>query len=76
MLLFKGEKPSKIGTNQFTLFGPDNDAFVIAGSAIYLKAGTVLDAATKASYSVTISVADPSLPGSTPVTTDYTLTIV
>jgi uncharacterized protein (DUF169 family) len=45
------------------------------GRPLYLKAGTLLDFETKTSYAVTVSVADSSVAGSTPVTAEFTLTV-
>ncbi|NBX29107.1 leucine-rich repeat domain-containing protein [bacterium] len=63
------------GTNEITLLGPDFDAFEVEGNVLYLAAGTPLDAATKSTYSVTISVFDPSLPASVAATIDFSLSI-
>ncbi|NDC64485.1 MAG: leucine-rich repeat domain-containing protein, partial [Planctomycetia bacterium] len=64
-----------IGTNAISLSGADADAFVVNGMSLFLRAGTVLDSLTKDTYAVTVSVADPSLPDSTPVTTNLSLSI-
>ena len=45
----------------------------IDGLALYLKAGTVLDAQSKPFYEVAVVVADASLPGSPTATATYTL---
>jgi len=65
-----------LGTNVVTLTGPDAASFEIVGTALCLKAGVRLDAATKPSFAVTVSVADPSLPGGTPPTTDFRLAVM
>lgn len=54
-----------LGTNTFSLSGADAGFFQIIGSALYIKAGTVLDYETKTSYNVTINVDDTTV-GSTP----------
>jgi len=64
-----------LGTNSLTLSGADAGSFEIIGTALYIKAGTVLDYETKTSYSVTINVDDASL-GTTPdATVDFTLNV-
>ena len=65
-----------LGSNVLTLSGADAGSFQVIGSALYLKAGTSLNAQTKPSYVVTVAAADASLPGTAPVSTTYTLTIV
>jgi autotransporter-associated beta strand protein len=65
-----------VGSNVLTLSGADAGSFQIIGTALYLKAGTSLNAQTKPSYVVTVAAADASLPGTAPVSTTYTLTIV
>ena len=62
-----------VGTNTATLAGADAAHFEIDGSALYLKAGTVLDAQSKPFYAVAVVVADTSLPGSPTATATYTL---
>ncbi len=65
-----------LGTNTLSLTGVDAASFQIVGSALYLKAGTTLNAAAKASYSVTVNVDDPTV-GSTPdATVAFTLTVL
>ena len=65
-----------LGSNVLTLSGADAGSFQVIGSVLYLKAGTSLNAQTKPSYVVTVAAADASLPGTAPVSTTYTLTIV
>src|SRR5262249_16383861 len=48
-----------LGTNNLYVTGPDAASFQVIGSALYVKAGTVLDYETKRSYSVTVNVDDP-----------------
>ena len=45
------------------------------GSGLFLKAGTSLNYEAKSSYSLTVSVSDPSVAGSLPVTTSYGLAV-
>jgi uncharacterized protein YjiK len=64
------------GTNDMSLTGADASFFEITSSALYLKAGTWLSHATKASYSVTVNVDDTAV-GITPdVSASFTLGIV
>jgi len=64
-----------VGTNATTLSGADAARFEVDAGVLYLKAGTLLDFETKPSYSVTVSVADASVVGSTSVTATFTLTV-
>ena len=50
-----------LGTNTLGLTGTDAASFEIAGSALYLKAGTVLDFESKSSYAVAVTVDDPTV---------------
>ncbi len=64
-----------IGTNTLSLSGADANFFSITGSALYIKAGTLLDYETKSSYSLAVNV-DDSTVGSTPdASVGYTLTV-
>ncbi len=54
-----------IGVNNLAVAGADAASFEIIGTGLYLRAGTVLNASTKPSYSVTVNVDDPSV-GTTP----------
>ncbi len=64
-----------LGTNTVTLTGTDAASFEVDAGKLYLKAGTKLDYETKSNYDVTVSVADSTVAGSTPVTTDFTLAV-
>jgi autotransporter-associated beta strand protein len=64
-----------LGTNTLSLSGADASSFEIVGTSLYLKAGVTLDYETKGSYAVTVQASDSSLPGSTPASTSYTLTV-
>ena len=64
-----------LGTNSISLLGDDAAAFEVIGTALYLKAGTSLDYETKTAYSVTVSVVDSTIGGSSPVSTDYSLAV-
>ncbi|MGK2877661.1 MAG: lamin tail domain-containing protein [Solirubrobacterales bacterium] len=65
-----------IGNNDLSVTGADASAFEVDDNGLYLKAGTVLNAAIKSSYSVQVAVDDAAV-GSTPDATSasYTLTI-
>src|SRR5262245_40209059 len=54
-----------LGINTLALTGADAAAFEIVGTELFLKAGTVLDFESKVSYSVAITVDDPTV-GATP----------
>ncbi|MBE9178008.1 cadherin domain-containing protein [Oculatella sp. LEGE 06141] len=64
-----------LGTNTLSLTGTDAAFFEIIGTALYLKAGTVLDFETKSSYSVTVNVDDTSVGGSPDASNTFTLTL-
>ncbi len=64
-----------LGSNSFTLAGADAASFEVSGSALFLKAGTILNFEAKAAYTVTISARDSSLPGSTPVSAAFSLAV-
>ena len=64
-----------LGSNTISLAGADAASFEVVGSGLFLKAGTSLNYETKASYSLTVSVSDPSVAGSAPVTTSYALAV-
>ncbi|MDQ8045766.1 MAG: SdiA-regulated domain-containing protein, partial [Solirubrobacteraceae bacterium] len=65
-----------IGTNTLAVTGPDASHFEVDSTGLYLKAGTTLSHSAQASYTVAVTVDDPSV-GSTPDATssDYTLTV-
>ncbi|MDJ1178948.1 hypothetical protein PJF56_08740, partial [Roseofilum sp. BLCC_M91] len=62
-----------VGTNNLSLTGADAGSFEITGSALYLKAGTALDFATKSSYDVTVEVDDTTVGATPDATTAYSL---
>ena len=64
-----------LGTNTLSLSGADAAFFEIVGTALRLKAGTVLDFETKSSYSVTVNVDDTTVGATTDATTALTLTV-
>ena len=55
--------------------GADAASFEIVGSELRLKAGTVLDFETKASFDVTVQVDDAAIPGTPEDTALHTLSI-
>ncbi|MFT4049630.1 MAG: lamin tail domain-containing protein [Solirubrobacterales bacterium] len=63
-----------IGNNNLAVTGADASAFEVDDNGLYLKAGTALNAASKSSYSVAVTVDDPAL-GSTPDATSATFTL-
>lgn len=63
-----------LGTNDLAVTGTDAASFEIVGSALYLKAGTTLNSLSKGSYTVSVTVDDPSV-GSTPDATSSSYTI-
>lgn len=64
-----------IGTNTLSLAGADAAGFQITGGALYLRAGTVLDFETKASYSVTVVVDDATVGATPDATVNFTLSV-
>jgi Domain of unknown function (DUF4114) len=65
-----------LGTNVFSLTGTDAASFEITGTSLFLKAGTVLNPATKPSLGVTVNVDDAAV-GTTPpdAKKDFTLAV-
>jgi autotransporter-associated beta strand protein len=64
-----------LGTNVISLSGPDAASFEVSSGQLWLRAGAVLDHATRPRLSVTLAAADPTLPEAAPVTVDYELTV-
>jgi hypothetical protein len=64
-----------LGSNTLTLTGADTASFEISGTGLYLKAGVGLNYESQTTYAVTVSAVDTSLPGSIPLTTNYSLTV-
>ena len=64
-----------VGVNILSVSGTDAADFQVIGTALYLKAGTVLNATTKPTYSVTVNVDDTSV-GTTPdASANFTLNV-
>src|SRR5262245_25282083 len=64
-----------LGNNHLSVTGADASFFQIIGTALFLKAGTVLNHTTKPSYNVTVNVDDTTVGATPDATTNYTLTI-
>ena len=64
-----------LGTSALALSGPDAAFFRIVGRQLFLRAGVKLDHEITPFYNLTVSVADPSLPGSKPVSVPYRLEV-
>jgi VCBS repeat-containing protein len=64
-----------LGTNAFGLSGADAASFEVVGSSLFLKAGTVLDAAAKPAYAVTVTVDDATTGGSPDATVAFNLAV-
>jgi VCBS repeat-containing protein len=64
-----------IGTNNLTVTGADAAAFEVDSTGLYIRAGTLLDFETKASYSVTVNVDDPGLGATPDASTGFTLSV-
>ncbi len=64
------------GTNSLAVSGTDAAFFEITGSALYLKAGTVLSFATKPSYSVTVEVDDTTVGATPDASVNYSLAVL
>jgi hypothetical protein len=62
-----------LGNNIITLSGDDAAVFEIDDNRLFLKAGTALDFKAKSSYNITLTVADPDLTTSTPISTSFLL---
>jgi VCBS repeat-containing protein len=64
-----------LGDNNLSVAGADAGSFKIVGTALFLKAGTTLNAATKPSYRINVNVDDATVGGPVDASTPYTLTI-
>jgi uncharacterized protein YjiK len=64
-----------LGDNALSVSGPDAASFQITGTALFLKAGTTLNATIKPSYQVTVNVDDTSVGATPDASTSYTLAI-
>ena len=64
-----------LGALDLSVSGADAASFEIDLFALYLKAGTTLDFETKPSYSITVSVDDPTVGASPDASAPFTLTV-
>ncbi len=64
-----------LGTNSFSVSGADAAAFEVDSTGLYIKAGTLLDFETKASYAVTVNVDDPSVGATPDASTNFNLSV-
>jgi ELWxxDGT repeat protein len=64
-----------LGTNTYSLSGPDASTFELVSGQLRLKAGTVLNYDTKKTYSVTVNVDDTTVGGTPDASVDYTLSL-
>jgi uncharacterized protein YjiK len=63
------------GTNNLSVSGTDAASFEIVGTSLFLKAGTSLSHASKATLSVTVAVDDPTVGATPDATTTFTLNV-
>ncbi len=64
-----------LGTNNLSLTGADANFFQVDSTGLYIKAGTVLDFETKASYAVTVNVDDLSVGATPDASTSFSLNL-
>lgn len=64
-----------LGTNVLSLSGADAPFFEVDTTGLYLKAGTILDYEARTSYSVTVTVDDPTVGGTPDASANYTLNV-
>ena len=64
-----------LGTEVITISGADAGSFELDGNGVYLKAGTVLNYEAKSAFAISVSAKDNSLPGSTPVSAAFNLSV-
>ncbi len=64
-----------LGTEIISISGADADSFELDGNSLYLKAGTVLNYEAKSAFAISVSARDLSLPGSTPVSAAFNLSV-
>jgi Domain of unknown function (DUF4114) len=65
-----------VGTNLFSLVGTDAANFEITGTSLFLKAGTVLNPATKPILGITVNVDDVTVGATPDATKAFTLAVV
>jgi len=64
-----------LGTNTLSLSGADAAFFEVDATGLYIKAGTVLDFETKASYAVTVNVDDTTVGATPDASTNFNLSL-
>jgi uncharacterized protein YjiK len=64
-----------LGDNNLSVSGADAASFEIIGTALFLKAGTSLNATSQSSYHVTVNVDDTTVGATPDASTSYTLAI-
>ena len=64
-----------LGTNNLSVSGTDASFFEVDATGLYLKANTNLDFEIKSSYSITVSVDDPTLGNTPDASVNYILSI-
>lgn len=64
-----------LGTNVFSLSGPDANSFKIVGNQLRLKAGIKLDFETKSNYNLTVNVDDSSIGTGPEASSVFTLNV-
>jgi Ca2+-binding RTX toxin-like protein len=64
-----------LGTNSLSLIGADSRYFEIFNSALYIKAGTLLDFETKLNYTVQVAVNDATVGTNPDAITTFNLTL-
>ena len=62
-----------LGTNTFSVSGADAGVFEVVNNQLRLKAGTVLNYATKKTYAVTVNVDDTTVGATPDASVNYTL---
>ncbi len=66
----------QLGVRNIAITGPDASLFESIGGELHFRTSIGLDFETKASYQITLVVSDPTLLGSTPVSTSFHLDIL
>jgi hypothetical protein len=64
-----------LGPNHLSVTGADAGSFQIIGTALFLRAGTALNATTKPSYSVNVNVDDLTVGNTPDASVPFTLTV-
>jgi 2',3'-cyclic-nucleotide 2'-phosphodiesterase (5'-nucleotidase family) len=64
-----------LGTNTLSLSGADAGSFELAGNALFLRAGTILDFEAKNSFGVAVNVNDPTVGATPDATVNFRLAV-